>query len=323
MEIWKIVLIVIASIVALLLFIGIPLSYIKSAPDTATFITGIKKKPRILIGRSGWRIPFFQRIDRVSLKVMPIDIKTSEVPTEEFINIDVDAIANIKISADEEKLQKAAQIFLNNRQDDIAATAKEILEGNMREILGQMKIVELVHNRNEFSKKVQDSATKDMEAMGLDIVNIAIQNFSDREDVLKNLGIDNVTTISKAAQIARANNDKEVAMARADAAEKANAAQCASNLKIAEQNTAVELRKAELKKQTETAEAEADAAYEIKKQQRQSEINVAAVDANIAKEERNVKLGEQSAIVEEKKLEATVRKQADAQKIFCRKICRS
>ena len=92
-------------IVLLLLILG----YLKAPPDTAYVISGLGKK-RILIGKAGWRVPFFERVDKLSLRVMQVDVKTTEaVPTNEFINVSVDGVANIKISSDPELLKRAAE----------------------------------------------------------------------------------------------------------------------------------------------------------------------------------------------------------------------
>ena len=78
----------IVLIILLLFFSG----YLKAPPDTAYIISGLGRK-RILIGRAGWRVPFFERVDKLSLRVMQVDVKTSEaVPTNEFINVTVDGV---------------------------------------------------------------------------------------------------------------------------------------------------------------------------------------------------------------------------------------
>lgn len=97
-------------IVILLIVIG----YLKAPPDTAYIISGLGKK-RILIGRSGWRVPFFERVDKLSLRVMQVDVKTTEaVPTNEFINVTVDGVANVKISSDPDLLKRAAESLLGH-----------------------------------------------------------------------------------------------------------------------------------------------------------------------------------------------------------------
>ena len=69
--------IIIAAIVVLLFIMG----YLKAPPDTAYIISGLGRK-RILIGKAGLRVPFFERVDKLSLRIMQVDVKTSEaVPT--------------------------------------------------------------------------------------------------------------------------------------------------------------------------------------------------------------------------------------------------
>ena len=94
--------IITAAILLLLLFIG----YLKAPPDTAYIISGLGRK-RILIGKAGWRLPFFERVDKLSLRIMQVDVKTSEaVPTNEFINVVVDGVANVKIRSEERRVGK-------------------------------------------------------------------------------------------------------------------------------------------------------------------------------------------------------------------------
>ena len=106
----------IISAVAAFVVLFIIFGYLKAPPDTAYIISGLGKR-RILIGRAGWRVPFFERVDRLSLGVMQVDIKTREaVPTNEFINVTVDGVANIKISSDPELLKRAAESLLGKNR---------------------------------------------------------------------------------------------------------------------------------------------------------------------------------------------------------------
>ncbi len=306
--------ITIILIVAAIIILLFAISYVKAPPDTAYIITGPRKQ-RVLIGRAGFRIPFLQRVDKLPLNLIQVDIKTPDaVPTSEFINIFVDGVANIKIGSSKEDIALASQIFLQQKLTGIQAIAKEVLEGNMREIIGQMKLTDLVHNRDLFAEKVKDNAMQDMARMGLQIINLTIQNFSDKENVIQNLGVDNITQIQKDAQIARANSERDVKIAQAAALEMANKASIEAQTKIIQQNTDYELKKSELKKQSDTAAADADAAYKIEEQKRLEEINVAQINADIAKREREVELGQKEVELQEKQLAAQINKKADAEK---------
>ena len=305
---------VIAVVLVILLIIFFVSAYVKAAPDTAIIISGFRKR-RILIGKSGLRIPFFERIDRLSLRVFQVDIKTDEaIPTSNFINIRVDGVANLKISSDPALLDRAAESILNMSEDDLIKQVQQVLQGNMREIIGTVDIKKLVQDRQGVAQSVKENVVPDMAKMGIEVVNFNIQSFADDNHVIENLGIDNISQISKDAAIAKANADRDVTIAKSIAEEAANRSRVEANQKIIEQNTELSLKQSELKMQTDTAKAQADAAYSIEEQKRHQEINIAKINADIAKREREVELGQKEVELQERKLQASINKQADAEK---------
>lgn len=168
----------------------------------AFIISGIKKKSKIVIGKAAIRIPFFERLDKLNLRLIPIDVKTSNaVPTADYININVDATVNVKISNEPEKLRLAAENFLNKNTEYIAGVAREVLEGNVREIVGKMKLEEMVSDRQKFATLVKENAEPDLAAMGLDIISFNVQNFVDGNEVIENLGIDNIVKLKRQQQL--------------------------------------------------------------------------------------------------------------------------
>ena len=252
---------IVAVVLLVLLFIA---SYIKASPDEALIISGLRKKPKIIIGKSGFRIPFLEKKDRLSLKLIPIDVKTSSsVPTADYININVDAVVNVKVSDNLEKINLAAQNFLNKDTEKIGAIAREVLEGNMREIVGQMTLEQMVSDRQTFAEKVKDNAAPDLAKMGLDIVSFNVQNFIDNNNVIEDLGVDNITKIRKKAAIAKAQSEKEIAVEQAKARKEANDAKIESDTQIAIKENALALKKSELDAKAGTEKAKADAAYKI------------------------------------------------------------
>jgi flotillin len=303
---------IIIGIVLVLLAILFVSSYVKVRPDKAVIITG-PKGSKVVTGKAAIRIPFFQRIDLLPLDLIQVDIRTSSaVPTNEFINIFVDGVANIKIQSDEASIRLAGEIFLTRSLDDVKQIAKEVLEGNMREIIGQMKLRELVQNRDKFAEQVKLSALADMKKMGLDIVNITIQNFADKNGVIDDLGVDNIAQIRKDASIARANSEKEVEIATSKAKELANDARIKAELEIEQQNNLLALRQAELKQKADIAKATADASYEIQYANEAKTINISKQNAEIARREKEIELRSKEVEVEEKTLEANIKKAAEA-----------
>ncbi len=196
---------IIAAVAVLFIVLVFVTGYVKASPDTAYIISGLRKTPKVLIGKAGVKIPFFEKKDELSLQLIPIDVKTSSaVPTADYINIKVDAAVNVKISDTPDLLNLAAQNFLNRKVDYIASVAREVLEGNMREIVGKMELQEMVSDRQKFANLVKENAEPDLAAMGLDIVSFNVQNFVDDSAVIENLGVDNIVKIQKNAAISRA-----------------------------------------------------------------------------------------------------------------------
>lgn len=133
MSIVYIVLIIIAIALVLTLLV---MGYVKAAPDEAIIISGFFKKPRILIGRAGFRIPFFERVDRLTLRQVTVDIKTgADIPTRDFINVQVNAVAKVRIGTEPELMEKAMKNFLNKEPGEIIMDLQDSLQGNMREIV--------------------------------------------------------------------------------------------------------------------------------------------------------------------------------------------
>ena len=309
MPTWLITTLVVVAIVVVLFLVA---GYLKAPPDTAYIISGPFKK-RILIGKAGWRMPFFERVDKISLRVMQVDVKTSEaVPTNEFINVNVDGVANVKVSSNPDLLKRAAESLLGMKQAELVSLVTQVLEGNMREIVGSVGLKEMVQDRQGVAKKITENVVPDMEKLGIEVVNFNIQNFKDNAGTIENMGIDNVEQIRKNAQIAKANAQRDIAIATSHAQEEANAVKVEAEKKIAEQNTTLAVQQAELKVQADTKKAAADAAYSIQQENQRKTIEIAKTEADIARKEKESELADKAIVLKEKQLDAEIRKQADA-----------
>ena len=300
---------------ALLVIVAIIcVGYVKAPPDTAFLISGFRK-PRILIGKAGIRIPFLERLDKLSLKMFSVDVKTTDfVPNAEYINVKVDATVKIRIGQSTEMMTLASKFFLNENEDMIIRRVQDTLEGNMREIVGQMRLEEMVTDRKAFGERVQENAIPDLGKMGLEMISFNVQSFSDQNNVIEDLGIDNVSQIKKGAAVAKAQAERDITIAQAKAAKEANDAKVQSEMEIAEKQTTLAIRQAELKQQSDVKKAEADAAYSIQEQQQRKTIEVASANANIAKAEREAELKSREVDVMKQTLDAEIRAKADAER---------
>ena len=299
----------------LVILVILLMGYVKAPPDQAYIISGLRKNSRILIGQAGIRIPFLERLDKLYLGQMTVDIKTEQsVPTNDFINVSVDAVAKVRISPEENGIRLAAKNFLNKKGNDIAMDLKDSLQGNMREIIGTLTLEKINTDRDSFSDQVMQKASRDMEKLGIEILSCNIQNVQDENGLIQDLGAENTSLIKKNAAIAKAQADRDVAIAQANADKAANDAKVESQTQIAQKQNELEIKRAELKITADTKKAEAEAAYEIQNQAQQKIIGTATVDAEIAKTAREAELKKQEVEVAKQALDAEIRAKADAER---------
>ena len=311
----SLVLIGLAVVALILLIVIICTSYVKAPPNKAYIITGLKKKPKILIGKAGLKLPFLERKDELLIEQLSIDIKTGDyVPTSDFIGVNIDAVAKVQIRTDEEGIKLAMKNFLNMNSTQINAQLVDSLQGNMREIIGTITLKELCNDRKSFGDQVQEKAQVDMNNLGIQIISCNIQHVEDKNDLITALGQDNMATIQKTASIAKANAERDVAIAQAQAAKDANDAKVASETEIAIKQNDLAIKKSELQVVQDTKKAEADAAYRIQEQAQRKSIEVANTEADIAKQEKEIELKMKEAQVREQALDADIKKAADAEK---------
>lgn len=275
------------------LVVILALGYTKAPPNRAAIITGLRDKPKVLLGRAGFKIPFLERTDWMNVGQIDIDIETEDfIPTKDFINIRVDAIAQVAVNTETDVMEIAMRNFLNKEPDDVKETISKSLQGNLREIIGTMELKDICQNKTEFSEQVKANAESDIAQLGIKILSFNVQNIKDKDGLIDDLGIDNREQIRKSASIAKANAEKE----------------------IAERENELSIKQAALKTTEDTAKAKADAAYSIQEQASRKDIEIQTQEADIAKREKEIELQEKEAKVTEKKLDAEVRKKAEAEK---------
>ncbi len=316
---WHWILIAIAVIIILVKFLP---RYKVAPPDTALIISGWLRRNykvrntdgtvsakkfgyRIIRGGATFYIPAIERIDQLDMCLTQVDIKTAQpVPTKEYISVLVDAVANIKIGSDDLSIATAAEQLLHYNADQIKSLAKDVLEGNMREIIGQMTIAELVQNRDKFAQESIRAAMADMSNMGLEIINLTIQNFSDKDG--------NVIDTMAARNVAEKEQDKRIAEAEAE--KQSKFAEMQAEAEIARQNRDLEVQKAAFKQETEEARAKAEMAYKIEQERINKTFATEHAAAEMTRLEKETELKRQAVEIEREKLNVEIRERASAEK---------
>ena len=305
---------IIAIVVITFLFI-LGAGFVSASPGEIKVISGPRGQ-RVLHGKTGWKIPILERVDSMTAGMISVDVKTSDfVPTNDYINVKVDAAVKVKIGTEKPELFRAAtRNFLYKTSDEIADEIRDTLEGHLRAIIGQMQLSTIVTDRSQFAETVQTNATKDLEEMGLEIVAFNIQGLTDSNGVIENLGIDNTEQIRKEAAKAKAKAKQEIEQQQAESDKIANDARVKADLEIAQKQNDLAKKQAALKAEADTERAKADAAYEIQKEVQRKEIERQTAEANIVREEKQAEVKEREVLVRKQTLAAEIEAQADAEK---------
>ena len=310
------------GIIALIILLKFVPRYRIAPPDTAFIISGLLRRSykvrnpdgsvaakkfgyRIVRGGATFYIPGVERIDQLDMCLMQVDIKTAQpVPTKEYISVLVDAVANIKIGSDDLSIATAAEQLLHYDANQIKALAKDVLEGNMREIIGQMTIAELVQNRDKFAQESIKAAMSDMSNMGLEIINLTIQNFSDKDgQVIETMATRNVVE-----------KERDAAIARAKAEQEGHKAEIEAKAAIAEQDKDLALLQAGYKIESDQEKAKADEAYRIEQERVRKTYEAERAAAELTRLEKETELKRQEVEIQREKLNVEIREKAAAEK---------
>lgn len=319
--------------------------YIKAIPTEAVVVTGAgHKEPKVVTGRGVLVLPFIQRYDKIIMKVLKLDVKTPQtgVKTAEGVPLWIDSVVTVQVYSNastitekeitesgcnsrEEfiKVRQRAAIsnFLGAKEADFNDKVNDILQGNLREIVAEMTVMDVLTKRKEFASRVMDNAKPDLAKLGLEVVTFNIQSVEDASDgcgkkhgVVEAIGTQREMEIAREAEIAKANAARDIMIARDNAEREAAENKATTETKIAEARTKQALREAELRAEADRAQADAEAAGKIQEQVQEKVRREAEADVEIAAQEKEIMRSAKLAEVEQQKLDAEVRKKADAEK---------
>lgn len=300
------------AIIIALIFI----TWKKAPQDKAIVVTGLKR--RVISGRGGFVVPFFEQANKLSLENIKVEIKTHESLDKNGVPIDTDGVAIIKVNSQPSSVLLAMEQFNTGREKEtievMKNTVQDVLEGKLREIVSKMSIEEIYKDREMFANEVENVAKSDLEKMGLEIKTFTIRDIDDTKGYLTALGAKQIAEVKKNAAIAEAEAKREEMQKTAEAKRLGMAAQIMAEAQIAEANKDKELKVQSYKEEEKKAQAKADFAYEVEQNIVHKRVVETLKDAELFEEQRQTEIAEQQVRKTEKELESTVKKVAEAEK---------
>jgi flotillin len=268
--------------------------YKVAKPNEALIIAGSRRSrggTRVVVGGGAIVYPLVNVAKRVSLEVQSITVGLSGAVTTQGVPVAVEGIVNVKIADDEDSIRQAAQRFLDS-QARIPEIVRNVMEGSLRTIIGQLTVSELIRDRELFAARVQEVANGDLQGTGLAIDVFTIQSISDSAQYIENLGRKAAAEVRRDAEIAEAEAQRE-----------ARQQQALAKQLIFEAEKATSLKEQAVLQEVAGAQARADQAKPLADAQARREVVLQETEvAQLVAQRRD------------KELDAEIRRTADAQR---------
>ncbi len=278
---------------------------------TRTLSDGRTVGYRILRGGRTLRIPILEKVAWMDLNTIPLEVSVTNAYSKGAIPLNVQGIANVKVSSAEGLLENAAERFLDIPTEQIGQIAKETLEANLRGVLATLSPEEVNEDRLKFSHQLIDEADDDIKTLGLELDVMKIQNVTDDNLYLDSVGRRLTAEVVKQARVAEAERMAESEAAEAAARERAQIATVQADKNIVEEQNQLRVRTAELEAIAKAKEEEASVAGDIARATAEQELEQQRIELERRRLEADV-VTPAKANLEAKQLAA----QAEAAKII-------
>jgi flotillin len=264
------------------------------APNEALLISGSKRQEqdtqfRIVTGHGSFVLPIKQKARILSLALQEAEI-VEECVTSQGIRLNVRAVAVFKVGDDPVSIANAARRFLaeQSRMEELVG---RIFAGHLRSIIGGLTVEQIIRERDRVAQEIKDGSHAEMEKLGIVVDALQIQEIEDTTGYITNLAAPHAAAVASQARIAQAKADQEAAEREQEALA----------LK-AQYERDTSLKRAGFTAETEQANAQAAQAGPLAEARASQEVI-----------EQQTALAERQADLAAQRLEAEVRRPADAE----------
>ncbi|NWJ44543.1 MAG: flotillin family protein [Chloroflexi bacterium] len=315
----------VAGVVVLLLLVLAVSLYRKVAPNEALIVFG-GGGTQVTVGGGRVVWPFIQESKKLSLELMSFDVAPQqEYYTRQGVAVMVEAVAQIKVQNDPISIRTASEQFLTKSPGEREGLIRLVMEGHLRGIIGQLMVEQIVKEPEMVAERMRANSTDDLHKMGLEVISFTIREVRDKNEYIANMGKPDIARIKRDADVAtaeaerdtaikRAQTLREASIARAEADQDRVIAETASQTKQAEATRDLELKRAEYMGSVQQQKASADKAYDIQSAIMEQQVMQAKVRVELVRKEEETKVQEAEIARREMELNATILKQADAER---------
>ena len=234
-----------------------------------------------VVANGGWTFvkPILETARRMDVTLLPVLVEVNNAYSRGGTPLNIQAIANVKVSTDPAVRNNAIERFLGRDSKEIVQVAKENLEGNLRSVLAQLTPEQVNEDRLRFAEQIAEDVGQDLRRLGLQLDTLKIQSVSDDVDYLNSISRRRVAQIVRDAEIAEAEAIGQAERIEAEMEEVAEVVRTEAETDVVEKDNAVRTKVAKMEKQarseeerTAAAEMEARARAEQKLQKVRADL---------------------------------------------------
>ena len=231
-------------------------------PNEILIVSGRKYKSargqeigyRVLFGGRTLVIPILERVERMDMTTMPIPVEVTNAYASGGTPLNIQAIANVKISSSASVVSNAIERFLGRNRSEIRRVVRETLEGNLRGVVALLTPEQVNEDRLNFAERIAVDVAKDLNKLGLQLDTLKIQSVTDDADYLSSIGRRQIANIVRDAEIAEAETIGEADRIEADCQKQAEIAKTQALTVIQQKQNELRKIKAELEQRAKSEE---------------------------------------------------------------------
>jgi len=227
---------------------------------------------KVLHGGRGFRIPLLEEINRMDMRLLPVQVQVQNAYSKGGIPLGVHAIANIKVTSNDTYIRNAIERSLSMTPPQIGAIAQQTLEGVLREVLAELTPEEVNEDRLKFADTLVRFAKDDFDKLGLELDVLKVQSVADDQGYLNNLGRARIARMIRDAQNAENAGNQAIAEAQAEQRQRAESAQKQAEAQVLTKRNELRAELAKLEAQAKGIENEAEVAAETARAEAEQEL---------------------------------------------------
>src|SRR5262245_7772102 len=227
---------------------------------------------KVLHGGRGFRIPILEEVNRMDMRLIPVQVEVENAYSKGGIPLQVHAIANVKVSGDATLIRNAIERVLTMSPAQIGGIAQQTLEGVLREVVAELTPEEVNEDRLKFADTLMKHAKDDFDKLGLELDVLKVQSVSDEQGYLNNLGRARIARMIRDAQNAENSANQTIAEAQAAARQRAESAQKQAEAQVLTKRNQLRAELANLEAEAKSIENEAEVAAQTARSEAQQEL---------------------------------------------------